>query len=137
METYLEHIQESNSILIKTLNDYGNNEILEQTIINIFENKILSFFNNIPNLDFNNEDIRNKFEKYSEDPKEINILFDLPQEIFKKCIQILDAIYERNDENDGVEIIVNENICKLYAISYIKIYLNKLIYLVYNKEDEI
>ena len=99
--------------------------------------KILSFFNNIPNLDFNNEDIRNKFERYSEDPKETNIIFDLPQTIFGKCIQILDVICEKNDENDDEEKIVNQNICKLYAISYIKIYLNKLIYLVYHKEQEI
>lgn len=137
MENYLDNTQDSNSILIKTINNYGKNEYLEQLIINIFENKILSFFNNIPNLDFNNEDIRNKFERYSEDPKETNIIFDLPQTIFGKCIQILDVIYEKNDENDDEEKIVNQNICKLYAISYIKIYLNKLIYLVYHKEQEI
>ena len=137
MENYLDNTQDSNSILIKTINNYGKNEYLEQLIINIFENKILSFFNNIPNLDFNNEDIRNKFERYSEDPKETNIIFDLPQTIFGKCIQILDVICEKNDENDDEEKIVNQNICKLYAISYIKIYLNKLIYLVYHKEQEI
>jgi len=133
MEEYLEYIQESYSILIKTINEYGNNEFLEQIIINIFENKILTFFNNIPNLDFNNEDIKNKFESYSEDRMEINILHDLPQTIFKKCLQILEDIYEKDD---GQEII-NENICKLYAISYIKIYLNKLIYLIYYKDKEI
>ena len=137
MENYLDNTQDSNSILIKTINSYGKNEYLEQLIINIFENKILSFFNNIPNLDFNNEDIRNKFERYSEDPKETNIIFDLPQTIFGKCIQILDVICEKNDENDDEEKIVNQNICKLFAISYIKIYLNKLIYLVYHKEQEI
>ena len=125
MEKYLEYIQESYSILINTINEYGNNEFLEQIIINIFENIILAFFNNIPNLDFNNEDIRIKFESYSEDRKEINILHDLPQTIFEKCLQILEDIYEKDDSPE----IINENICKLYAISYIKIYLNKLIYL--------
>ena len=133
MEEYLEYIQESYSILINTINEYGNNEFLEQIIINIFENKILAFFNNIPNLDFNNEDIRNKFERYSEDRKEINILHDLPQTIFKKCLQILEVIYEKDDSQE----IINENICKLYVISYIKIYLNKLIYLIYYKDKEI
>jgi len=137
MENYLDKTKESNSILIKTINDYGKNEYLEQLIINIFENKILSFFNKIPDLDFNDEEIRNKFETYRADPKETNIVFDLPQNIFGNCIQVLDAIYEKNDENNDEEKIANENICKLYAISYIKIYLNKLVYFVYHEVQKI
>ena len=135
MEKYLGKIQESNSILLKSINDNDKNEFLEQIIINIFENKILSFFNNIPNLDFNNDEIRNQFEKYNEDRRETNIIFGLPQTIFENCIKQLDAIYGNDNNNDNE--IENKNICKLYAISYIKIYLNKLIYFVYKREQEI
>ena len=142
MEKYLDEIQKSNSILIKTINEYGKNEFLEQIIINIFENKILSFFNNIPKLDFNVDANRERFPKYREKKNETNIVFDLSQIIFGKSIKILDVIYDKDknknkDKYDNDNEIENDNICKLFAISYIKIYLNKLIYFVYNKENEI
>ena len=47
------------------------------------------------------------------------IIFDLSFDIFGKCVRFLDEI----DENNGQ----NNNLGKLYSISYIKAYLNQLV----------
>ena len=98
-----------------------NQSALEEILINIFENQINIYFNNISRLDNN---ILNKyFEKYSNNKEEYNIIFGQTFEIFQKAIQYLS---ENNED------IHNLHLCKLYAIPYIKIYLNKFIYFIIN-----
>ena len=52
-------------------------------------------------------------------------------EIFKRCLQELENIVNNNNNDDNK----NHNLCKLFAISYIKIYLNKLTYFIYEKNQ--
>ena len=87
-------LEEESSSLMTTLNQ-NKKEFIEQTIVNIFENKILSYFDGIPKLDFNIQENRNFFNKYYRNSKnKTQIVFDLSFEIFKDCINKLDTIYE-------------------------------------------
>ena len=83
------------------------------------------------NKDNKNEN-RIYFKSYYEIKSEANIIFDLSFNIFKECIQILDNIYEHKDIK-----IENKNLCKFYAISYIKIYLSKVVFFIYNNTQSI
>ena len=142
MKEYLTNLKGDIPILLKTLNDCKN-EYLEQTIINIYEHNILSYFDYIPKLDFKDEDIKKLFIKYFTINNDTYIIFDLSFDILKECLTTLDSIYE-NDINDNNipninndNKIQNENICKLFCIAYIKIYLSKLVNFIYYREQEI
>ena len=137
MEKNLTNIKELKDPLITTLSKHKD-EFLEQAIINIFEYIILKYFNSITSLDYNKMNRENKnenriyFKSYYQSNCEANIIFDLSFNIFRECIQILDNIYEPKDKK-----IENENLCKLYAISYIKIYLSKVVFFAYNNIQNI
>ena len=67
--------------------------------------------------------------------KEINIttiIFNLSFDIFKQCVEAIDKILSKNDNNEDNQ---NKNLVKLYSISYIKIYLSKLVYFIYEKSQ--
>ena len=59
-------------------------------------------------------------------------MFDLTFDIFKDCIKEIENILNNQGKNEN-----NNNLYKLFAISYIKIYLNKLVYYIYNKKQHI
>ena len=128
MEKNIENIQNENNELLMILYNYNNMEYLDEIIINFLEYKILIFFENIPCLDYEkNESYKEYFKTYYNYKEEKNIkaesfiVYDLPNHIFDKCIKLLDAIIE------GEVKIKNEHLCKLYSITYIKIYLYKLV----------
>ena len=117
-----------------------NNEYLDEIIINYYEYEINKFFGRISNLkfDLNNKEDKNRdyfkrlFNYYKDNINNINkkdtrdskilILFDLPCKILKDCLDFLEDRF--NNEKKGED---NEKLCKLYSITYIKIYLSKLV----------
>ena len=133
----LDKILQNQNSLYKFIDQNCNKEFLEHVIMNIFEYKILNFFERIPKLDYRNESIRPKFELYFqsiEDKKENEtlIIHNLSFDIFNQCVSFLDNFLNNEIEKDDIK---NYNLCKLYAISYIKIYLNKLITFIYEKNQ--
>ena len=127
----LRKIQESQIPWLELINN-SNNEILNQILLRIFENKINIYFEAIPNV--TNADDQNKyFKKYfdykNNNNNEINptfILSDKSLELFKDCINVIVNIY--NDRKEGKKIIKNELLCQIYSIAYIKIYLFKFVF---------
>ena len=109
-------------------------ESLEEAIINIFEYKILLYFEGIPKLDFKVKENQEYFPRYyksnKEEEKKTFVIYDLSLNIFKDCLLKLDEIYQKKND------IKNDNICKLFSISYIKIYLSKLVYFLIFKKQE-
>ena len=133
----LDRILLNQNSLYKFIDQNCNKEFLEHVIMNIFEYKILSFFESIPKLDYKDENIRQKFELYFqsiEDKKENEtlIIHNLSFDLFKQCASFLDEFLNNEVEKDDIK---NYNLCKLYAISYIKIYLNKLSTFIYEKNQ--
>ena len=126
----LKMLQENQIPCIDLINN-TNNEILNQFILTIFENKINIFFESIPNISDIN--YQNKYFKKYFDHKnnnnEINptlIISDKSLELFKDCINMIENIY--NNKKEGKVNIKNELLCKLYSIAYIKIYLFKFVF---------
>ena len=113
----LDKINDSNSSLLKEINE-EKNLFLDELIIEFFENKFLMFFNCIKKL---KEKTKEKlFPKYFQDSKSDNLtIFDLSLILFKQAISFLDKISTTN--TDYI------NIGKLYSITYVKLYLFKLI----------
>ena len=133
----LDTIKNSNKLYINLINIY-NNEVLGEIILNIFENHFNLYFESIANL--SKEEIGKYFPKYFEEYKNNNtinptyILLDQNIELFTKCINFLEDIYIKTLKKDKNQN-KNELLCKLYCISYIKIYLYKSISLnFFNKE---
>ena len=129
MKNYLDNLKTSTSSKLKVLNE-SKGEYLDETIINLYEYKILLFFENIPKFlekDKIKEDYKLYFKTYydkltnSVSNAECCIIYDLTNEIFNNCLELLDSIVK------GRAKINNSNLCKLFAITYIKIYLSKLV----------
>ena len=127
----LRKIQESQIPWLELINN-SNNEILNQILLRIFENKINIYFEAIPNitiLDDQNKYFKKYFDYKNNNNNEINptfILSDKSLELFKDCINIIENIY--NDRKEGKKIIKNELLCQIYSIAYIKIYLFKFVF---------
>ena len=114
--------------LLPIINNKCNNEYLEQCIFNVYDFLFTQYFTKTKgNLTKKfNEDDANLLKKLSQSIKNkkdkddnTGIIFDLSFDIFGKCVRFLDEI----DENNGQ----NNNLGKLYSISYIKAYLNQLV----------
>ena len=123
----LKNLQNANAPWIELINN-ANNDILNEILLSIFENKINIYFESIPNL--SNEDLEDFFKKYydymNDNDGKINptfIISDRSLEEFKQCANILETIY--NNRKEGKKDIKNDLLCQLYAIAYIKIYLYK------------
>ena len=135
------NILEKNSTLFKAINNSGK-LVLEETIINLYEIKIIKYFNNIVNLNFEEKaNLKTIFKTYytstlKKEEKEPLIIYDLSFDIFKECVLELDEYLNRTNEQIK-ERNQNDNLFKLYAISYIKIYLNKFATFIYEKEQYI
>ena len=108
-----------------TLNELYINEnmILDELILDFFENKFLLYFNRIKYLD---DELKEKlFPLYYKDSKNDNlIIFDLSLKLFNKVVDILDELSNiKSSEKSFV---------KLYSISFLKLYLFKFIELTKN-----
>ena len=104
-----------------------NNDSLNEILLNIFENQFNSYFDSIPKL--NDDTLRNHFHNYFEylnTHKVKNLsctLLDKSLDLFNQCINQLESIFKKEEEKFN-----NELLCKIYCISYIKMYLFKCIY---------
>ena len=106
-----------------------NNEFLEEIIINSYENEINKYFGRISNLKFDekNKNDKNKeyFPKlYKEQTNKSLIVYDLSYTIFEECLNLLDNLLIKQIN------IKNEILCKLYSITYIKVYLKNFVHLI-------
>ena len=117
-------IKEEESTSFLKLND-TKNAFLEEIIMNIFERKIMKYFELIPDLD--EKKLKEYYITYHKQNKngkyKTGIIFDKSLDIFKETINILNSISESNINNN----IKNLNLLKLYSITYVKIYLYYLI----------
>ena len=123
----LKNLQEAQTPWIELINN-ANNDILNEILLSIFENKINIYFESIPSLP--DEDLEDFFKKYfdykNENDGKTNptfIISDKSLEEFKQCANILETIY--NNRKEGKKEIKNDLLCQLYAIAYVKIYLYK------------
>ena len=121
IEKNLDNISECNDKIINILNNC-NKPFLEEILLNYYELNLNIYFTNIPFL--SNEILKQYFKIYEESKKKPNIVFDQSLKLFTQSISYL------NDANINKS---NYNLCKLYSISYTKIYLSYLIY--YLKEE--
>ena len=119
-------------LLNKTKNDF-----LEEIIMNVFERKIIKYFELIPKL--NEEELEDLFKIYyeqNEKGKKVNktgIIFDKSFSIFKDTINILNDICIQKNQKDND----NLNLIKLYSIVYIKLYLYHMTYFLINNNHEL
>ena len=131
----LDNLKKCNNLYISLMNKL-NDDVLNEIIINIFDNHFNLYFESITKIsNLSKENSKKYFSKYykcNEDYEKhaIYILFGENLKLFEKCLNFLDEIY--NNSTNGNNIINNEILCKLYCISYIKIYLNKFVYLNHN-----
>ena len=126
----LDNIKNNHNLYIDTINK-ANDDCLNEIILSIFENQFNTYFDSIPNM--RGVDLEANFPKYLE-YKNIHgkanpafVLHNKSLDLFKNCANTLEAIYNNRIEKKD-EKINNENLCILYCISYIKIYINKAIY---------
>ena len=138
MKSNLESILEEESPLWKMINNTQNN-ILDEIIINIFEEKIVSFFDSIHK--FKNDELKQLYPQYSKDNNnskfrnETGIILDNSFDIFKEVTEYLDKIKDlENQINDNNQ---NTHLAKLYSIVYTKYYLYKVIYMIREHKSEI
>ena len=115
----LKNLQNANAPWIELINN-ANNDILNEILLSIFENKINIYFESIPNL--SDEELEDFFKKYydymNDNDGKINptfIISDKSLEEFKQCANILESIY--NNRKEGKKDIKNDLLCQLYAIA--------------------
>ena len=96
-----EKILKGNDIIIKSIEvGLDNKDILEETLLYLFEKNSLIYFNYI---------------------KKNEIYFDAqPLEIFKKCIKYLNDYINKSESNEYLKL--NKETCKLFCLGYIKSY---------------
>ena len=138
MENNLNSIKEDESPLWKMFNN-ANNEFLDEVLLNIFEEKIIAFFDSIDKLD--KETLEELYPQYFEDNKnkninnETGIILDYSFTIFQQVTQYLEQLINLEKELNDNEL--NYHLAKLYSIVYIKYYLYKLVYTIKEKKAQI
>ena len=134
----LKAIEDNNDLYLDSINKVES-DILNEIILSIFDNQFNYYFDLIPRLEEN--ELQTSFEKYYDFYKKSNkknptfILMDTSLELFKNCLNYLEEIFNNKQEGKKAEKH-NENICKLYCISYIKMYLYKCIHFNHNNNQE-
>ena len=134
----LDKMKNNQNLHIELINN-ANNDILNEIILSIFENQFNSYFDSIPNMSI--DDLEKYFPRYFEYQKTHGknnpcfILFDLSLDLFKNCTNFLEAIFN-NRKDKKEEKINNENLCILYCIAYLKMYLNKCMYYNHTNNQE-
>ena len=113
------------------------NDVLNEVILNIFENHINLFFESITSSETPKQNLRKYFPKYFNyikdhgDANPTFIMFDTSLDIFKECLNTLEKIYNNSqEEEDQREKINNELLLILYCVAYTKIYLYKCIHFI-------
>ena len=134
----LESINDDESPFWKMINN-TKNEFLDEVLQNIFEEKVVSFFDSINKLD--NEDLKELFPQYLMDNfnkkyiNETGVILDNSFDIFKQVTEFLDNIKDKENQiNNGDK---NIHLAKLYSIVYIKYYLYKLVYIIKELKKDI
>ena len=138
MVNNLESIIDDDSPYWKMINN-TKSDFLDEVLQNIFEEKVLSFFDSIHKLD--NEVLDQLYPQYLKDNfnkkyiNETGIILDNSFDIFKQVMQFL----EQNKENENKNELEDKNIhlAKLYSIVYIKYYLYKLVFIIKEKKNDI
>ena len=134
----IDKIKDEKSLILQKLNN-SKNTFLDEVIINIFEGKIMIYFESIQDLD--NNILEELYPNYLKDKKNLDIkyknekgiIFDTSFKIFEQIINFLDEnSTEYNNDNNKQ----NMNICKLYSIAYLKIYLYKTISFIKDETKE-
>ena len=126
----LRAIEDNNNLYLDSINQVDSN-ILNEIILSIFDNQFNYYFDLIPRL--NDNELKDFFEKYYDFNKKKNkknqtfILLDTSLELFRDCLNYLEGIFYNIQDGKANEKH-NELICKLYCISYIKMYLYKCIH---------
>ena len=125
MNANLDFLRTENSKMIIKLNKQKN-AVLDEVIMNILEGKISVYFEWIPKLD--DGSLKKLFPTYWKNTKEeYKILFDESFDIFKDTIKFLDSI---SNSKGKINIDENINLCKLFSIVYVKMYLSKLVFFI-------
>ena len=115
MISNIDNLRKEKSNILNMINN-EENIFLDEVIMNIFESKLMIYFESIENI---------SYEKKNE------ILFGNSMKIFEQQIQVLDNISLKNEDNDY------NLLCKLYSLTYTKMYLDKFVFLIKNKYNEI
>jgi len=115
MISNIDNLKKEKSKMINMINNESN-IFLDEVIMNIFESKLMIYFESIENMCKENKN---------------GILFGNAMKIFEQQIQVLDSISLKNEDNDY------NLLCKLYSVTYIKMYLDKFVFLIKNKYNEI
>ena len=126
MKKNLQAIKDNDSNNIKKLND-TNSLYLEEVIMNIFEIKLSVYFESIPKLEPN--EMKDNFPTYYKDKKEVGIIFDTSFEIFQNTLQFLNSYSKNKKANNG-------NLCKLFSLTYVKMYLSKLVTFIFKHNQK-
>ena len=106
----LDRIKEEKSSLFQKINNFKN-EILDEIIMNIFEGKIIIYYE----FDF----------------------LDNSLKLLEHCIQLLDNLSGLKESKDNYKEMLNKknlHLCELFAVVYVKIYLDKFI--LYIKDND-
>ena len=134
IEENLENIKGEEDIMFSKLNEIDNS-FLEEIIMDIFERKIIKYFELIPNL--SKKELEASYKTYFEQNKKgINktgIIFDKSFSMFQEMIKKLDSLSKSNEKNKNE----NTNLLKLYSIVYIKIYLHHFTNFLINNNGEL
>ena len=127
----LDVIKEEDSPMFWKLNK-TKNAFLEEVIMNIFERKIIKYYELIPALDKKKlkENYITYFEQNKTEKNKTGIIFDKSLDMFKEAIELLEQISISNKDKDNE--IENMNLLKLYSIVYVKIYLYHFVYFLIN-----
>ena len=119
------------------------NDVLNEILLNIFENKFNLFFESITSEDLDKNMQRRSFRKYYDYYEETGkknptlIMFDTSFDVFKDCLLTLDNIYINSQkEEEQKEKFKYELILVLYCVAYIKIYLYKCIHFAHYNTQE-
>ena len=134
----LSSIKEENDPLFRKVNN-ARNLFLDEIILNIFEGKISSFFEQIPEL--NKNELKELYPKYLSDNQNTKIknltgiVFNNSLKIFKQLINLLDDLSTKKDD-EKINKDENIHLSKLYAIAYVKMYLSKVVYFIKEKNKE-
>ena len=120
-------IKEEKSLIFRKINKQKN-IVLDEVIMNIFETKIMLYFESIKDL--NKEILKELYSDNFENDEKF-IIFGNSIKLFKQAIQFLDEIdviddFDNNSQN-------NIYLSKLYCITYVKMYLNKVIFYLKNE----
>ena len=131
MKYNLDSILKNETSIWKIINN-TKNEFLDEIFMNIFEEKIVSFFDSIPK--FEEDTLKELYPQFYDDNKKkeimniTGIIFDHSFDIFKEVIEFLDKNKNLDNQNNIDE--ENRHLGQLYSIVYIKYYLYQLVYII-------